>query len=337
MNPLMPNVQAPNQRLTAILAATGDRVAPALPTLLSESWTPAQLVQLLEAAKRSIAKAQQDLNTPVREDVDSASAEVGEKRRRKSKWQKASAQPIMRAAVWELRFGRSRIVETASRYGIPLRTLRRYRDISAAGGNGYETVDGKGVQFDDSGLPRRVPLPPRTVCKYRPGFTYWKFEEDIPNTPPGCPPRAPPLPNTEIDDTMSATAAAAAHAEKATAQAHLKAEAMSQERRRRKQQVQQIRQKQKEVLEDEKSAFAAIQQRLHHAQAQEYQRFQLMAMGYNPSYAAMAHLPPFAMPHVQAQGQFQQKTPPQFQTRPVMNQFQFPQPGQQQKQQQQQS
>ena len=101
------------------------------------------------------------------------------KQRRKSKWQKADAQPLMRAAVWELRFGNSRIVETAQRYGIPLRTLRRYRDISASGRNGFEDVDGKGVQFDESGMPGRIPLPPRTVCQYRPGFTCDQFEEDV--------------------------------------------------------------------------------------------------------------------------------------------------------------
>jgi len=101
-----------------------------------------------------------------------------EKRRRKSKWQKPEMQPIMRAAIWELRFGKSRIVETSQRYRIPLRTLRRYRDISAAGGHGFESVDGKGVQFDESGMPDRIPLPPRTVCQYRRGFTYHQFEED---------------------------------------------------------------------------------------------------------------------------------------------------------------
>lgn len=82
--------------------------------------------------------------------------------------------------MWELRFANSRIVETALCYGIPVRTLRRYRDISTQGGHGYETVNGKGVQFEDaSHLPNGIPLPPRTVQLYRPGFTYFKFEEDV--------------------------------------------------------------------------------------------------------------------------------------------------------------
>ena len=58
------------------------------------------------------------------------------KKRRKTKWQRPASQPIMRAAIWEVRFGGALIVETATRYGIPLRTLRRYRDISISGGRG---------------------------------------------------------------------------------------------------------------------------------------------------------------------------------------------------------
>lgn len=88
----------------------------------------------------------------------------------------------MRAAVWEILYGRARIVETALRYGIPLRTLRRYRDISKAGGTGYEEVDGKGVQFkpfiDENG-DVKDPLPPRMVKKYRTGFKGTRFEEDL--------------------------------------------------------------------------------------------------------------------------------------------------------------
>lgn len=103
------------------------------------------------------------------------------KKRRKSKWQKPFAQPIMRAAVWELRFIQSRIVDTAQRYGIPLRTLRRYRDISVQGGNGYdENGSGtKGVYFEDgSACVRGVPLPPKEVCLYRPDFTWPEYERN---------------------------------------------------------------------------------------------------------------------------------------------------------------
>lgn len=120
--------------------------------------------------------------------ISSTTSESPVKKRknvRKSHWQTDEKKAtLLRAAVWEIRFlkkfdpstGGANITETSNRYGIPIRTLRRYRDISSGKDAADEgDICHKGVMFEGS-----LPPPPITVSKRRNGFTAPKYEEDIP-------------------------------------------------------------------------------------------------------------------------------------------------------------
>lgn len=103
---------------------------------------------------------------------------------RVTKWQREQ-RGVLRACLWELRFGGGTITELSRRYNIPIRTLRRYRHKSV-NPEAYPTANGGANVTFPAPLPgEEFPRPPREVCYFKPGFSWHAYEVPPPSTNDG--------------------------------------------------------------------------------------------------------------------------------------------------------